>query len=87
LESLMPTSTLAAMVFIIKILVITLADAMSPPIGIPLFKILPVMRVALIPHMIVRRIPVNGSDNIGRRIRVIGRPAILIAEKLIQYSI
>ena len=87
MESLIPTSPLAAMVFIIKILVITLTNAMSAPIGILLFKSPPVMRIALIPHIPLRRIPVIGSDNIGGRISVIRGPAILIAEELMQYSI
>jgi hypothetical protein len=60
---------------------------MSAPIGIFLFKSLPVMRIALIPGMVMRRIPVTGSDNIGGRISVIRGPAILIAEVLIQQSV
>jgi hypothetical protein len=87
MESLIPTSPLAAMVLIIKFLVITLTNAMSAPIGIPLFKILPVMRIALIPRIPLRRIPVIGPDNIGGRVRVIRGPAILFAEELLQYSI
>ena len=87
MESLIPTSPLAAMVLIIKILVIMLTNVMSAPIGILLFKSLPVMRIALIPRIPLRRIPVIGSDNIGGRISVIRGPAILIAEELIQYSI
>ena len=46
MESFMPTSPLATVVFIIKIPVITLTNAMSAPIGIVLFKILPVMRIS-----------------------------------------
>ena len=84
MESLIPTSALAAMVFIIKILVITLTNVMAAPIGILSLKTLPVMRIALIPRIPLRRIPVIGSDNIGGRIRVIRGPAILIAEELIQ---
>ena len=87
LESLMPTFPLAAMVLIIKILVITLTNVMSAPIGILLFKIPPVMRIALIPRIPLRRIPVIGSDNIGGRISVIRGPPVLIAEELMQYSI
>jgi hypothetical protein len=83
----MPTSPLAAMVLIIKILVIILTNAMSAPIGIPLFKILPVMRIALVPRIPLRRIPGLWSDNIGGRVSVIWGPAILIAEILMQYSI
>jgi hypothetical protein len=87
MEALIPASPLAAMVFIIKILVITLTNPMSAPIGILLFESPPVMRVALIPCIPLRRIPDLGSDNIGGRIRIIRGPAILIAEELIQYAI
>jgi hypothetical protein len=84
LEAFMPTFPVTAMVFIIKILVITLTNVMAAPIGILVFKILPVMRMALIPRIPFWRIPDIGSDNIGGRISVIGGPAILLAEKLIQ---
>ena len=77
MESALPTFPLATMVLIIEILVITLADAMSVPIGVLLFKSLPVMRVALIPRIPLRRIPDLGPDNVGGRIGVIRRPAIL----------
>ena len=87
MESLIPTFPLAAMVFIIKILVISLTNAMSAPIGILLFKITPVLRIALIPDLPLRRIPVVRPDNIGGRIGVIRSPAILIAEEMLQYSI
>ena len=87
LESLMPTFPLAVMVLIIKFLIITLTNAMSAPIGILLFKIPPVMRIALIPRIPLRRIPVMGSDNIGGRISVIRGPPVLFAEELMQYSI
>ena len=87
MESLIPTFPLAAMVFIIKILVISLTNAMSAPIGVLLFKTLPVMRIVLIPRIPLRRIPVIGSDNIGGRVSVIRGPAILIAEEMLQYSI
>ena len=83
----MPTSPVAPMVLIIKILVIMLTNAMSAPIGVLLIKILPVMRIALIPRIPLRRIPVIGSGNIGGRISVIRGPPILIAEKIMQYSI
>ena len=86
LESLMPTSPLAMMVLIIKLLIITLTDAMAAPIGILLFKTLPVMRIAFIPGIPLRRIPGRGSGDIDRRISVIRGPAIFIAEKVIQYS-
>jgi hypothetical protein len=87
MESLIPAYPLATMVFIVKILVITLTNAMSAPIGMLLFKILPVMRFLLIPRIPPRLIPVIGSDNIGGWISVIWGPSILIAEKLIQHSI
>jgi hypothetical protein len=87
MESLMPTFPLAAMVFIIKILVISLTHPMSAPIGILLFESPPVMRIALIPRIPLRRIPDIRSDNIGGRISVIRGPAILIAEELLQDSI
>jgi len=87
MESFMPTFPLAAMVLIIKILVVMLTDAMSAPMGILLFKSLPVMRIALIPRIPLRRIPGLGSDNIGGRVSVIRGPAILIAEILMHYSI
>ena len=86
-EAFMPISPVATMVLIEKLLVITLTNAMAAPIGIPLFKILPVMRVVFIPDIPLRLIPLIGPDNIGRRISVIGGPAILIAEKVIQDSI
>ena len=77
----MPTSPLAMMVLIIKILAIALAGMMSAPIGILSLKICPVMRISLVPRIPLRLIPVIGSDNIGRRIRIIWGPAILISEK------
>ena len=51
MESLIPTGTLAAMVPVIKILVITLISLVFAPIGILSLKILPVMRLSLIPLM------------------------------------
>jgi hypothetical protein len=75
------------MVLFIKILVIMVTGAVAAPIGISLLKILPVMRIALIPRIPLRRIPDLGSDNISGRISVIRGPAILIAEVLIQQSI
>ena len=72
---------------LIKILVITLTLSVSSPIGIRTPKILPVMRVALIPRVPPRLIPVRGSDNIGGRIGVIRGPAVLRAEKVIQEAI
>jgi len=87
LEALVPTSPLSMMVLIIKILVIALAEAMAPPIWILLMKTLPVMRIVFIPGIPLRRIPDGGSDNIGGRIGVIRGPAILIAEKMVQYAV
>ena len=81
MEALIPTFPVTSMVFIIKILVITLTDAMAAPIGILAFKTLPVMRIVLIPRIPLRRIPDIGSDNISGRISVIRGPAILIAEE------
>ena len=86
MESLIPTFPLAPMVRIIKILVITLTNAMSAPIGILLFKSLPVMRIVLIPRIPPRLIPGIGSDNIDGRISVIRGPAILIAEEIYAVS-
>jgi hypothetical protein len=83
----MPPSAEASVVLFIKILVIMVARAVAAPIGIPLFKIIPVVRIALIPRIPLRRIPDLGSDNIGGRIGVIRGPATLIAEKLIHYPI
>jgi hypothetical protein len=85
MESLIPTCTLAAMVPVIKILVITLTSLVSAPIGMLLLKTLPVMRLSLIPLMPPRFIPGNRSDNIGRRISVIRGPSILRPEKIIQH--
>ena len=87
MEASMPTFPLAMMVAVIKFLIITLAGFVSGPIGILSPETLPVMRVALIPGLPLRRIPVVRPDNIGGRIGVIRSPAILIAEKIIQYAI
>lgn len=86
LESLMPTYPLAMMVLIIKLLVITLTNTMAAPIGILLFKTLPVMGIAFIPGIPLRRVPGRRSHDIDRRISIIRGPAIFIAEKVIQYS-
>jgi hypothetical protein len=75
------------MVLSIKILVITLIVVVFAPIGILSLKILPVMRISLIPRIPPRLIPVIGSYNIGRRISVIRGPSILIAEKVLEDSI
>jgi hypothetical protein len=75
------------MVHFIESLVITLTFSVSAPIGIGPLKILPVMRVSLIPRPPLRLIPVIGSYNIDGRIRVIRAPSVLRAEKIIQQSI
>jgi hypothetical protein len=86
-EAFMPISPVATMVLIEKLLIITLADAMAAPIGILLFKTLPVTGIVFIPDIPLRFIPLIGPDNIGGRISIIWSPAILIAEKVIQDSI
>jgi hypothetical protein len=86
-EAFMPISPVATMVLIEKLLVITLTDAMAAPIRILLPKTLPVMGIVFVPDIPFRLIPLMRPDNIGRRISVIRSPAILIAEKVIQYSI
>jgi hypothetical protein len=75
------------MVRFIETLVIMLTFPVSAPVGIRPLKILPVMRVVLIPGIPPRLIPVRGSFNIGGRIGVIRGPAVLRAEKVIQQSI
>ena len=84
MESLVPTSSLAAMVGIIEILVVMLTRLVPAVIGIFLFESPYVLWVPLIPGLILRRVPGNGSDNIGGRIRVIRGPPILTAEVVIQ---
>ena len=84
MESLVPTSPLAAMVGIIKILVIMLTSTMPAVIGILLFESPHVLRILLIPDLPPRRIPGSGSDNISDRIRVIRGPPILRAEVIVQ---
>jgi hypothetical protein len=84
MESLVPTSPLAAMVGIIKPLVIMLTRTVPAVMGIFLFESPHVLRILLIPDLIPRRIPGSGSDNISDRIRVIRGPPILIAEVVIQ---
>jgi hypothetical protein len=78
---------MTTMMPIVKILVVKLPVAMGAPIGIPLSKIPPIMRILLIPGLPTGRIPVRGSDNIGGSIGIIRGPAILIAVKIIQHTI
>jgi hypothetical protein len=82
-----PTVTMATMVLIIKILVITPSILVGAPIGILLSKTLPVMRILLIPRIPPRSIPVIRSYDIDRSIGVIRSPSIVIAEKVIKDSI
>ena len=84
LESLIPTSPLAAMVPVIKILVIVPTNLVSAPFRMLSLKIIPVFRMSLIPRIPPRRIPVIGSDDIDLRICVIRSKSISRAEKVIQ---
>ena len=87
MESLIPTSPLAAMVPIIKILVIVLTNLVSAPFRMLSLKIIPVFRMSLIPRIPARRIPVIGSYNIDLRICVIRGKSNFRAEKVLQDSI
>ena len=87
LVAFMPTGALAAMVLIIKPLVITAGIGVVAPIGVAAIKIVPVLRMTFIPGIPLRSIPDVGSDDIGGRISVIGRPAILGAEKVLQDAV
>jgi hypothetical protein len=75
------------MVPVIKILVIMLARLVSTPIRILSLKILPVLRMSLVPGIPSRLIPVSGSYNIDWRIGVIWGKSNLGAEKEIQDAI
>ncbi len=68
LESFIPTCSLAIMVPIIKILVIVPTHLVSAPFRMLALKIIPVLRMCLIPPIPPRRIPVIGSDDIDLRI-------------------
>jgi len=85
--SLVPTSPLATMVPIIKILVIVLTNLVSAPFRMLSLKIIPVLRMSLIPRIPPRRIPVIGSYNIDLRICVIRGKSNSRAEKVLQDSI
>jgi len=87
LESLIPSSSLAAVVLVIKILVIGVTNLVSAPHRILSLKIIPVLRMSLIPRIPPRRIPVFGSDNIDGRIGVIRGKSISGAEKVLKDSI
>jgi hypothetical protein len=84
MEAFIPAATLAAMVLFIKFPVIMLRVFVLTPIGIPLRKTLPVMRVSLVPRIPPLSIPVIRPDDVGRGIGVIRGPAIVIAEKVIE---
>ncbi len=84
LESSIPTSTLAAIVAVIKILVIVPANRVFAPLRILPLKIRPVLGMAPIPRIPARRVPIIGSDNIDLRIGVIRGKSDLRAEKVIQ---
>ncbi len=86
-EAFLPAASLATVVLFIEIQVITLTFSMSDPIGIGTLKICVVTRVSLIPHMPLRLIPGVGSDNVDGRIRIIWRPSVLRAEKVIQQAV
>jgi|GEM_PF-1042325 len=84
LESSIPTSPLAAIVAVIKILVIVPAHLVSAPLRILPLKIIPVLGTGLIPRIPPRCIPVSGSDDIDLRIGVIRGKSDFRAEKVIQ---
>ncbi len=84
LDSSIPTSPLAVIVAVIKILVIVLANRVIAPLRILVLKIRPVLRMAPIPLIPPRRIPVSGSHNIGLRVCVIRGKSNFRAEKVIQ---
>jgi hypothetical protein len=87
METFLPAATLALMVLIIEILVITLTHIVVAPIGIPLGKSLHILRALVIPGGPLRPVPVGCSDNVGRRISVIRSPTILRAKKVVEQSI
>jgi hypothetical protein len=58
-----PTGAMAAMVLMIKNLVITVTKPVVDPVGILSMKTCPVMRVSLIPRIPPGRIPVIRSDD------------------------
>jgi hypothetical protein len=62
-------------------------NLVSAPMRILSLKIIPVLRMSLIPRIPPRRIPVIGSYNIDLRICVIRGKSISRAEKVIQDSI
>ena len=86
-EPFMPPAPLAAMVLVIKILVITLTIMVAAPIRISSDKIIPVIGMGLIPGIPPRRIPVSRSHNIDRRISVIRSPSIPGPEIVKQHPI
>jgi hypothetical protein len=87
MEASLPPTALAGMIPVIEILVIMLTIMVAAPIGVSLRKSLDILRMLLIPGIPPCLIPVSRSDNIGGRISIIWRPAILIAVKIIQQAI
>jgi hypothetical protein len=83
----LPSFSLAAMVFVIETLVISMTMAVLAPIRISLAKGLPVLRVFLIPRMPLRPIPIIRPDNIDLRISIIRGPSIPVAVEVIQHAI
>ncbi len=83
LESSIPTSPLAAIVAVIKILVIVRADLVGAPLRILSLKIIPVLGTGLIPRIPPRSIPVLGPDDIDLGIGVIRGKSNFRAEKVI----
>ncbi len=84
LESSIPTSPLAVIVAVIKILVIVRADLVGAPLRILSLKIIPVLGTGLIPRIPPRCIPVLGPDDIDLGIGVIRGKSNFRAEKVIE---
>ena len=84
MKSFMPTFALAVMVPVIKIFVIAVTILVTAPIGILAMKIIPVIRMFLIPGVPPRSVPVIRPGNISRSVSVIRGPPIFRAEKVIQ---
>ncbi len=87
LEASIPTSPLAAIVAIVKILVIVAAHLVIAPLRILALEIIPVLRMGLIPGIPPRRIPVPGSDDIDLRIGVVRGESNFRAEKVVENPI
>ena len=83
----MPTSALAMMVLIIKILIVMAACVVSAPIGIISVEIFPVVRMSLIPDIPILTVPLTGPDDVGGSIGIIRGPPVSGAEKVVEDSI